>query len=173
MVGRVPELDAMSGAYERVLAGQSQVMLLTGEAGIGKTRLVEELSTQVRSAGDGARVRFGSSAPLAGTALPYGPFVAALGDEARWLLADGSASDMLASRHRLFVRVLELLTGLAARAPVLVVLDDLHWADASSRELLAFLAVRLRAEKVMLVGTLREADLGRGARRWLAELECV
>jgi DNA-binding CsgD family transcriptional regulator len=172
MVGRLAELDAMSGAYARVLAGQSQVLLLTGEAGIGKTRLVEELSTRVRSAGDGARVRFGAAVPLAGTALAYGPFVAALGDEARWLLAEDSAGDMLAARHRLFVRVLELLTELAARSPVLVVLEDLHWADASSRELLAFLAIRLRAEMVMLVGTLREAEMGSGARRWLTELEC-
>jgi DNA-binding CsgD family transcriptional regulator/tetratricopeptide (TPR) repeat protein len=78
---------------------------------------------------------------------------------------------MLAARHRLFLRVLELLAELAARAPLVVVLEDLHWADESSRELLAFLAVRLRAEPVLVIGTLREEELGAGARRWLAELE--
>jgi DNA-binding CsgD family transcriptional regulator len=171
MVGRVAELDAMSAAYVRVLAGQPQVILLTGEAGIGKTRLVQELNAQVRSDGSGTRVRIGESAPLAGAALAYGPFVAALGDEAGWLLADDSAGDMLTARHRSFLRVLELLAVLAAESPLVLVLEDLHWADESSRELLAFLAVRLRAERVMVVGTLREEDLAGSARRWLAELE--
>jgi DNA-binding CsgD family transcriptional regulator len=171
MVGRIAELDALSGAYARVLAGQSQVVLLTGEAGIGKTRLVEELSARVLPALGGAQVRVGVSAPLAGAALAYGPFVAALGDEAKWLLADDRPEDVLAARHRLFVRVLEQLADMAARSPLLLVLEDLHWADESSRELLAFLAVRLRAERVLLVGTLREEELGSGARRWLAELD--
>ena len=153
------------------MAGQSQVMLITGEAGIGKTRLVEELTGWVRSAADGARVKVGESAPMAGTALAYGPFVAALGHEAEWLLADDRTDNMLAARHRLFVRVFGLLAGLAARSPLVLVLEDLHWADESSRELLTFLAVRLREEPVMIVGTLREEDLTNSVRRWLTELE--
>jgi len=151
------------------MAGQSQVLLITGEAGLGKTRLVEELAGQVRSAADGARVRVGESAPMAGAALAYGPFVAALGHEAGWLLADDGEGNMLAARHRLFVRVLDLLASLAARSPLAVVLEDLHWADESSRELLTFLAVRLRTERVMIVGTLRE-ELTDSVRRWLTEL---
>src|SRR5579862_8727317 len=59
IVGRAAEFRIMSAAYARALGGQSQVMLLTGEAGIGKTRLLEELTGHVRSAGDGARVRVG------------------------------------------------------------------------------------------------------------------
>jgi class 3 adenylate cyclase/DNA-binding CsgD family transcriptional regulator len=171
LVGRVAELDALAAAYAAAARGQSRVMLLTGEAGIGKTRLVEELCGLVRSAADGAQVRVGGSAPLAGAALAYGPFAAALGDQAQWLLADDDAGDMLAARHRLFVRVLQLLAGLAAQSPLVVVLEDLHWADESSRELLAFLAVRLREEPVMMVGTLREEELDDSARRWLTELE--
>jgi len=171
IVGRAAELRVMSGAYAEVTAGRSQVVLITGEAGIGKTRLVEELTGRIRSAADGVRVRVGESAPMAGAALAYGPFVAALGHEADWLLADDSTADMLAARHRLFVRVLELLAGLAARSPVVVVLEDLHWADESSRELLTFLAVRLREEPVMIAATLREEDLADPVRRWLAELE--
>jgi class 3 adenylate cyclase len=171
IVGRAAELRTVSAAYARVIAGQSQVMLITGEAGIGKSRLVEELAGQVRSAADGARVRVGESAPITGTTLAYGPFVAALGHEAEWLLADGPADHMLAARHRLFVRVLQLLAALAARSPLVLVLEDLHWADESSRELLTFLAVRLREEPVMIVATLREEDLADSVRRWLAELE--
>ncbi len=78
---------------------------------------------------------------------------------------------MLAARHRLFVRVLGLLADLAAEAPLVLVLEDLHWADESSRELLAFLAVRLRQAPVLVAATLREDGLGSDAQRWLTELE--
>src|SRR6516165_4462771 len=169
IVGRAVQLRIMSGVYARAMAGHAQVMVITGEAGLGKTRLVEELTGW--SAADGARVRVGESAPMAGAALPYGPFVAALGHEAEWLLAEGSEGDMLAARHRLFVRVLELLASLAARSPLVLVLEDLHWADESSRELLTFLAIRLREVPVLIVGTLREEGLTDTGRRWLAELE--
>ena len=104
-------------------------------------------------------MRAGESAPLAGAALAYGPFVAALGEQAAWLLDDDGPGDMLAARHRLFVRVLGLLGDLAAHAPLVLVLEDLHWADESSRELLAFLAVRLRDAPVLVVATVREEDL--------------
>jgi len=171
IVGRTAELQVVSAAYARVTAGQAQVLLITGEAGIGKTRLVEELTSRVRSSGGGARVRVGESAPMTGAALAYGPFVAALGQEAGWLLADEGAGGMLAARHRLFVRVFELLASLAARSPLVLVLEDLHWADESSRELLTFLAVRLREERVMIVGTLRETELADTVQRWLTELE--
>jgi DNA-binding SARP family transcriptional activator len=171
IVGRAVELELMSVAYARAVAGQSQVMLVTGEAGIGKTRLVEELCGRILSAADGAQVRVGESAPLAGVTLAFGPFVAALGDQGEWLLAGDGEGDMLAARHRLFLRVLQLLAGLAARSPLVLVLEDLHWADESSRELLGFLAVRLRSEPVLLVGTLREEELAAGIRGWLAELE--
>ena len=171
IVGRVAERKALLAAYARVVAGCPQVLLITGAAGIGKTRLVEELCAQAEAAAGGARVLLGESAPLAGAALAYGPFVDALRDQAGWLLADDGTPDMLAARHRLFVRVLELLTGLAGSSPVVLALEDLHWADDSSRELLAFLAVRLRDQPVMLVGTLREEELAGSVGQWLAELE--
>ena len=171
IVGRVPERKALLAAYARVVAGHPQVLLVTGAAGIGKTTLVEELCAQAESAAGGAQVLLGESAPLAGAALAYGPFVAALRDQAGWLLDDDRTPNMLAARHRLFVRVLELLAGLAARSPVVLVLEDLHWADDSSRELLAFLAVRLHDQPVMLVGTLREEELAGNVGQWLAELE--
>ena len=149
--------------------GQPQVLLITGEAGIGKTRLTGDLIRQVASAGGGVRV--GESAPLAGAALAYGPFVAALGERAAWLLADDQPGDMATARHRLFERVLALLADLAGEAPLVLVLEDLHWADESSHELLAFLAVRLREPRVLLVATLRDEDLTEQARRWLSDLE--
>jgi DNA-binding CsgD family transcriptional regulator len=167
MVGRAAERDAMSAAYASAQAGRSRLLLITGQAGIGKTRLVEDLCA---SAAD-ALVLTGESAPLAGAALAYGPFAAALRDHAGWLLEGDQSGDMLSRRHRLFVRVLKVLTELTVQAPVLLVLEDLHWADESSRELLDFLAVRLPEQPIMVVATLRDDELGGSARRWLAELE--
>src|SRR5580658_8242842 len=163
-VGRAVERDAISVAYARVLVGESQLLLVTGPAGIGKTRLVENLGAVAAE----ALVLTGESAPLTGAMLAYGPFVAALRDHAGWLLEHDDSGDMLTRRHRLFVRVLETLAGLAARAPVLLFLEDLHWADESSRELLGFLAVRLRAQPVMIVATLRDDELSSATRQWLA-----
>jgi DNA-binding CsgD family transcriptional regulator len=161
----------MAAAYGRAVTGLSQVVLVTGEAGIGKTRLADDLIADLRSDPHRPLVLVGESAPLAGAALAYGPFVAALGDRAPWLLADDNAGDVLTARHRLFVRVLGALTELAARQPVALVLEDLHWADESSRELLALLVVRLREQPVLLVGTLRDSELADDVRRWLAEIE--
>ena len=167
MVGRAAERDAMSVAYASAQAGESQLVLITGQAGIGKTTLVEDLCVGVAD----ALVLTGESAPLAGTALAYGPFAAALREHAGWLLEDDQSGDMLSRRHRLFVRVLEVLTELSARAPVLLVLEDMHWADESSLELLGFLAVRLREQPIVVVATLRDDELSSSTRRWLAELE--
>ena len=167
IIGRAVERDAMAAAYARAQAGQSQVLLVTGEAGLGKTRLVEDLCASAQD----VQVLTGESAPLVGAALAYGPFVAALRDYAGWLLDEEHPGDMLTQRHRLFLRVLEVLTGLAAQAPVLLVLEDVHWADESSRELLDFLAIRLREQPIMVVATLRDGELSASARRWLAELE--
>jgi len=169
IVGRSAEIAVLSAAYARAAAAEPQVVLVTGAAGIGKTRLVGELTEQAGQ--NGARLLAGESAPLAGAALAYGPFVAALGEQAAWLLDDDGPGGMLAARHRLFLRVLALLGDLAAAGPLVLVLEDLHWADESSRELLAFLAVRLRQVPVLVAATVREEDLGRDAQRWLTELE--
>ena len=170
IVGRVVERDALSAAYARVLGGQSQLLLVTGPAGIGKSCLVDDLCAGAAGAA-GARVLTGGSAPLTGAMLAYGPFVAALRDHAGWLLEDDNSGDMLTRWHRLFVRVLQALADLAVQVPLLLVLEDLQWADESSRELLGFLAVRLRAEPIMVVATMRDGELGGTARQWLTELE--
>ena len=170
IVGRALEREAVSAAYANAAAGHSQVLLITGEAGIGKTRLVQDLIEQVGRPAGPARILVGESAPLTGTALAYGPFVSALGQRAQWLLADDH-SEAVAARHRTFERVLRLLAELAKQAPVVMILEDLHWADESSHDLLAFLAVRLRDLPVLLAVTLREENLNATAQGWLADLQ--
>lgn len=169
LAGRVNEWRILRTLYARAAAGQAQVLLVTGEAGIGKTRLVAELASYL--AGEAVEWREGGCAPLAGVALAYGPFLAALPDQADWLLQEDSARDMLVARHRLFERVLALLTELAARLPLVLVLEDLHWADESSRLLLGFLAVRLREQRMLVIGTIRDEDLTSQTRLWLGELQ--
>lgn len=165
--GRLDERRVMHEAYARAMGGRAQMLLITGEAGIGKTRLVAELAEHQDSQTRPPQWREGGCAPLAGAALPYGPFLAALHEQADWLLT-GYDGDMLVARHRLFERVLALLKELA---PVVLVLEDLHWADESSRLLLGFLAVRLRDQPVLVIGTIRDEDLTSENKLWLAELE--
>jgi DNA-binding CsgD family transcriptional regulator len=171
IVGRAMEREAVSAAYSSAVARRSQVLLITGEAGIGKTRLVQDLVEQAGPPTGPARVLIGESAPLAGAALAFGPFVAALGEQAQWLLADDHSGEAAAARHRTFERVVWLLAELAGQAPLVLILEDLHWADESSQELLAFLAVRLRDLPVLVVVTIREEDLNTAALGWLADLQ--
>src|SRR5260370_23788031 len=116
IVGRSAERAVLSAAYARAAAGEPRVVLVTGAAGIGKTRLVDELTGQAGQAG--AQVRAGESAPLSGAALAYRPFVAALEEQAAWLLEDDGPGGMLAARDRLFLPGLQLPGALAARPPL-------------------------------------------------------
>ncbi|HEY3481822.1 MAG TPA: AAA family ATPase, partial [Streptomyces sp.] len=127
-VGRTFERATAAETYARAAGGQAQLLLITGEAGLGKTRLVEELAALVGTEGPG-HVRIGESVPLSGTTLAYGPFVAALRDRAEYLFAEGGSTSEHAPRQRLFERMLTLLADLAARSPLVLVLEDLHWAD--------------------------------------------
>ena len=135
-VGRARELDVLERALAAARTRTGAVASIAGEAGIGKTRLAMELG---RTRGDdGFDVLFGRSIDLIGTELPYQPFVEAL----RPL---GALPRTAQSRLQVFETALALLTGRAATVPVLLVLDDLHWADTSTLDLLVFLAHHLAA----------------------------
>ncbi|ADD42461.1 transcriptional regulator, LuxR family [Stackebrandtia nassauensis DSM 44728] len=158
----------------------ARVCLVSGEAGIGKTRLLREFASRLD---DRVRVLTGECLELGAEGLPYAPFLAVIrqlirehgvaaitrtlpGDGpyalASWLPAIGeplSGVDAELGRIRLFGEVLALLEGLATQRPLVLVLEDLHWADPSSRALLGFLAGSLTAPDVLIVGSFRSTDV--------------
>jgi DNA-binding CsgD family transcriptional regulator/tetratricopeptide (TPR) repeat protein len=181
-VGRVEELQTLEAARGRAADAEPAVVLVGGEAGVGKTRLTAELIA--RCAADGTRVLVGGCVPVGEGALPYAPIVEALrallGDVgagavrelvgpswpelARLLPAlgapDRSGLPDQAAQGRLFELLLGLLGRLGEQAPLVLVVEDLHWADRSTRDLLAFLVRNLRRERVLLVVTFRNDEPG-------------
>jgi predicted ATPase len=193
-VGRVEELGVLEVAMVRAASSEPAVVLLGGEAGVGKTRLVAELVA--RCAGDATRVLWGGCVPVADGALPYAPIVevvrallAELGVEpvrrlvgpswpelARLLPALGEPHATGPLEQAAQARLFELLLGLVGRlgelTPLVLIVEDLHWADRSTRDLLAFLARNLRRERVLLVVTYRSDETGRARLGpYLAELD--
>jgi DNA-binding CsgD family transcriptional regulator/tetratricopeptide (TPR) repeat protein len=191
-VGRVQELRLLEAAWARALKGDPAVVLVEGEAGVGKTRLVAELAA--RATASGGRVLSGGCLPVGEGDLPFAPIVESLrplpdelGTDVVQALAGPSWVELgrllpglgespagppgPAAQTRLFELLLGLLARLAVQAPIGLVVEDLHWADRSTLALLAFLARNLRRERVLLVVTYRtdEADAD-GLRSYLAEL---
>jgi len=164
-VGRAGELGELERVLEAARAGTGETVLVAGEAGIGKTRLALEVARRARGAG--FEVFAGRSIDLVGTELPYLPFAEAfrpLGEP--WQAARQAAGSQLG----VFEATLALLTGRAAAAPVLLVLEDLHWADTSTLDLVVFLAHNLHERPVLLLATCRVDEPAAAARmRRLAE----
>ena len=154
LVGRAEELEVLERALDRARSGAGSTVLVAGDAGIGKTRLVSELAARARAAG--FQVLVGRCLDLVGTELPYQPFVGALRTLGRELpFVEGG------SQLRVFEETLALLDGLA---PVLLVLEDVHWADMSTLDLVAYLAHNADERRVLLVATYR-ADEPASAER--------
>src|SRR5829696_3126138 len=196
LVGRVEELQVLEAARRRAAEGDPAVVLVGGEAGVGKTRLVAELTA--RCAAEGTRVLAGGCVPVGDGALPYAPIVEALralpGEvgvagvrelagpswaELGRLLpalgapeADPAGPADPAAQARLFEVLLGLVGRLGAQAPLVLVVEDLHWADRSTRDLLAFLVRNLRRERVLVVVTYRDDEPGQQRLGpYLAELD--
>ncbi|MFI9508243.1 ATP-binding protein [Nocardia sp. NPDC052566] len=185
-VGRTSELSALLDASA---APRIHAALVSGEAGIGKSRLVAEFVARL---GAEALVVTGRCPEFGNEGVPFAPFIAVLRGLvrklgaarlaallpsprpalARWLPELGaevpSAEDDF-DRLRLFGEILTVLEQLATARPVVLILEDLHWADDSSRELLTFLVANLAAQNVLLVCTFRPAGAP-ALRRLVAEL---
>jgi DNA-binding SARP family transcriptional activator/predicted ATPase/pimeloyl-ACP methyl ester carboxylesterase len=148
LVGRADELERLDDALRRAQSGAGSTVLVAGEAGIGKTRLASELATHARAAG--FQVLVGRCLDLVGTELSYQPFVDALRPRSVELpFVEGGSAD---SQLRVFEETLALLDRLT---PVLLVLEDLHWADTSTLDLVAYLAHHLSERQALVVATFR------------------
>jgi DNA-binding CsgD family transcriptional regulator len=156
-VGRARELAELERVLEATAAGGGLTVLVAGEAGIGKTRLASELVRRAR--GEGFEVLLGRSIDLVGTELPYQPFVEALRPLGELPHVDGPPAG---SQLRVFEQTLGLLCARAAARPLLLMLEDLHWADTSTLDLVVFLAHNLR--RVLLLATYRADELASAER---------
>jgi DNA-binding CsgD family transcriptional regulator len=181
LVGREDELGRLLALLDEAAAARPVVALVSGDAGVGKTRLVTELSGMARGAG--FAVLTGRCVELADT-VPYLPLADALRDASA--SASGPLLDALAARpvlsrllpdtgpdrppggdmpglaqQQLFGAVLGLLAELAEASPVLLVLEDLHWADRSTRDLVMFLSRALHRERLAVVVSYRTDDIYR------------
>ena len=185
-VGREPELDELAGVWARVRAGAGSVVLVSGEPGIGKTRLLTEFAGQARAVE--GMVWWGAA--FEGEARAYAPFTQLL-DEAiqganvavlqEWL---GGAAGLVArvapgvrgllevvdepvpvqasvERERTEDAVVEFIASAAASAPLVVVVDDAHWADPSTVALLRTLARRAVRLPLLVVIAYRDVELDR------------
>jgi predicted ATPase len=195
-IGRTRELAELEAAIHDASDGRPSLAFIAGESGVGKTRLLNELERQALTVD--ARVLTGDCVALGEDELPYAPIVAAL----RSLTRDGdpvldelgpATRAGLASllpelapsaavptddrdappQARVFEALLTLLERLGRDGTVLLAIEDLHWADASTRAFLAFLAHSLRTEHALVVASYRSDELHRRhpLRPVLAELE--
>ncbi|MDO8149898.1 AAA family ATPase [Isoptericola sp. b408] len=200
LVGRESQVAGFRRAYDRAAVGRPGVLVVSGDAGVGKTRLVTDLAATADRAG--GHVVVAHCVDLGEIGIPYLPFTEALG-----LLRAPAASDddvagrvarLIAGRPALArllgpgddeppssgrddqAERLPLLDGIASAlaiagrpgAPLVLVVEDLHWADPSTRDVLRFLVARMRTEHLLLVLTYRSDDVDRRhpLRPLLAEL---
>ncbi|MEC7056877.1 AAA family ATPase [Streptomyces violaceochromogenes] len=192
-VGRAEELGTLHDALVRAREGEPQALLIGGEAGVGKTRLVEEFAVAAR--GHEAVVALGGCVEIGADGLPFAPFSTALRALRRELPGELAAAaagqeeelarllpelgEPRAGRHdedgmaRLFELTARLLERVAAEHTVVLVLEDLHWADASTRHLLSYLFRTLRTGRLVVLATYRSDDIHRRhpLRPLLAELD--
>ncbi len=175
-VGRAEALAQLHALWGKVVVGEQRLAVVTGEPGIGKTRLLAEFAEAVHAAG--AAVLYGRAEEDAW--LPYQPFVDVLRGALEWGiavpdrdtlatvvpgLARGSPrsaispEEPLAGRLRLFEAVRGSVDAAATERPLLLALDDLHWADRPTLRLLAYVAKRLQPTPTLLLGAYRHTEL--------------
>lgn len=198
LAGRNVETAALWQHYQAAVTGQFRIVLLAGEPGIGKTRLLRYLTDQATEAG--ATTLWGGASQTEGMP-PYLPFLESLGGYIRRAPAETLRQQSTVSaaalttilpelalrlnelppgyplppeqaRFRLFQAVGDFLAAIAVAAPLLLVLDDLHWADPASLDLLAHLAGQLSDAAILIAGAYRagEAEQSPSFQKLLAEL---
>ncbi|WP_395726055.1 AAA family ATPase [Nakamurella sp.] len=180
-VGRVDQLSLFRTALGRARTGEPSAILVSGDAGVGKTRLLARMAELADA--DGAWVVICHCVDLGDVGLPYLPFTEALGQlHGRSDRVDAAIAGRPALARLLDAGLVEPETGAAGQAargqlfdgiasaigagggadrPLVLMIEDLHWADPSSRDVLKFLVARMRAEHLLLVASYRTDDLHR------------
>ena len=193
LIGRAAALATLAGTLDHVQDGHGRTLLIAGEAGLGKTRLVIE--AQARATARGWRVLSGQCSEIE-QGVPYAPLTD--------LLARVPAADLTAAlpapqqippelaallphtvirpdrdtptkteqdKHRLFLALVDLLARLAADRPLLLVVEDLHWSDRATLDALLYTARRLESGPVLLLLTFREDEINPDLMAFLAQLD--
>src|SRR5574341_52049 len=197
LIGRAPYLDSLQQRIEQVHNGQGETVLLTGEAGIGKSRLVAEAKAHAAQSGlwilegrcfepdhtlpsapllDLLRAHYNARAPdeLARDLDRAAPELVKLLPELSTLLPGLVSTPALEpeqEKHRLTQTLILFFTRLAARRPLLIAVEDLHWSDEASLEFLLYLARRITSQPIFLLMTYRSDEVHPGLSRFLAGLD--
>jgi DNA-binding CsgD family transcriptional regulator len=186
-VGRAAELAALDEALEAAAQGQTRTVLIGGDAGVGKTRFLETWNDRARESG--ARVVTGACLDLGESGPAYVAVVQAFRDllgsldpvavdqllgSDRSTLArvipelldeagpiDDAQRSMPIAQTRLFNRLAHLLEGASTGAPLVIELEDVHWADPSTRSFLVFLVANVRNARLLIIPTFRAEEAGR------------
>lgn len=193
LIGRTDELTRLRDIADRSVEEGAQMVLLSGDAGIGKSSLTTMFLEQLAEVGWSGHV--GHCIEYADRPLPFGPIVAILRsmlldnldrvddvvghhrDDLAGLLPElndeaSNGSSLAGDVDRLFDAISTTFIGAARRRPMVVVVEDIHWADAATRDLLSSMVHSLGSARILLIVTERSAAVGRGhpLRTWLAEL---
>ena len=184
VVGRDEALSRMRTWLDRMLGGERQIVFVTGEAGIGKTVLVDTFARSIPS-DQSLRIGRGQCLEQYGTSEAYMPVLEAIGRMCReqeevvelirahapmWLLqmpslVSASDRELLirevsgATRERMLREMSGALAALSADLPLVLILEDLHWSDYSTLDLISYLARQRQSARLMLIGTYRPVDL--------------
>ncbi|HEX3248257.1 MAG TPA: AAA family ATPase [Pyrinomonadaceae bacterium] len=184
VVGRDEALARLQRCLQRVIRGERQVIFVTGEAGIGKTALIDAF-VQNLEADDTIRIGSGQCLEQYGTSEAYLPVLDAIGRLCReqpqaldvlrahapmWLLqmpslvsaAEREALSRVvsgATRERMLREMVEALAALSQEQPLVLLLEDLHWSDYSTLDLISYLARLRQPAQLMVIGTLRQSEL--------------
>jgi DNA-binding winged helix-turn-helix (wHTH) protein len=200
LVGRKTEINVLAQAFEAAFDQRRQVVFITGDPGIGKTALVDAFLTEF-AAPRGALIASGLCVEHLGAAEAYLPVLAALGALCRgeggrhladlltrhaptWraqmpgLMADDEVQSLAqrtqgATQPRMLRELAEALDVIAAERPLVLVLEDVQWADASTTDLLAMLGARREPARILVVATCRPSEImkGDGMSRVIASLQ--